>query len=90
MTNQFGNVTQWRITMNHNTGPVIDDNKEMSESWQRIAEYLDARSGKATLETRTVFPDDSIMPLLTDPAEWRVIKGKAFSPWSIQAEIETR
>ena len=90
MTNQFGNLKQWRITVNGSTGPVIDNPATISTNWADIAAMLDARAGKATLETRILFPDLTILDLLQDRTGWLNLKGKALSPWSIEAEIETR
>lgn len=78
---------QYRITINGEAGPIVDNNP--TAGWSTIASFIEDRGGIATLHRRLV-TDDSILPMLTDRTGYLVLKDKVISPWIVLAEVEVR
>lgn len=75
---------QYRITLNDNQYPITDEHP--GDQWSIIAANQEERGYHAILERRLI-TDESILPMLENPAGYLNLKGKVICPWEIRAEL---
>ena len=76
---------QYRITLNNTQSPITDEYP--GDQWKQIAEHQEERGYHAILEERLI-TDESILPLLTNPAGYLKLKNMVVCPWQVMAELQ--